>query len=90
MNIAFGLSLLGITLFFQFGKTVITTPDVIEILDYGYITETRLWVRIVEGLISLGLIALGTNRLRHYRKHFKRFANKHTKGLETCDKDKGR
>ncbi len=68
MNIAFGLSLLGITLFFQFGKTVITTPEAIIYLDYGYITETKLWVEIVEGIISLGLITLGINRLLCLRK----------------------
>lgn len=68
MNIAFGLSLLGITLFFQFGRTIITTPEAIVYLGHGYITETRLWVRIVEGIISLGLITLGINRLLYYRK----------------------
>lgn len=66
MVIAFGISFLGITLHFQFGNTVITTPSVIVELDYGYITETRLWVRIIEGMLSLGLITLGGERLRNY------------------------
>ncbi len=65
MNIAFGLSLLGITLFFQFGRTVITTPTAIINLDSGYITEANQVVRIVEGLISIGLIVLGVERLRN-------------------------
>lgn len=69
MNIAFGLSLLMITLWFQFANSVIETPDAIVYMDNGYITETRLWVRVVEGMISLGLITLGINRLLYYRKH---------------------
>lgn len=70
MNIAFGLSLLMITLQFQFGNTVIEVDDPpakIE-LEQGYITEGNQVVRITEGLIALGLITLGIERLRHYRR----------------------
>ena len=70
MNIAFGLSLLMITLQFQFGNTVITVDDppaIIE-LEQGYITEGSQVVRIVEGLIALGLITLGIERLRNGRR----------------------
>jgi len=65
MNIAFGLSLLLITLQFQFGNTVVIVdnpPAIIE-LEQGYITEGSQAVRIVEGLIALGLISLGIERL---------------------------
>ena len=65
MNIAFGLSLLLITLQFQFGNTVVTVdnpPAIIE-LEQGYITESSQAVRIVEGLIALGLISLGIEKL---------------------------
>lgn len=65
MVIAFGISLLMITLQFQFGKTVISTPDAIVNLDHGYITEANQLVRIVEGLLSLGLIILGIERLKN-------------------------
>jgi hypothetical protein len=68
MNIAFGVSLLMITLYFQFGKTAIETPNGIVTLDSGYITEARLWVRIVEGVLSLGLITLGIERIHNRRK----------------------
>ena len=68
MNIAFGLSLLMITLQFQFGKTTITTPEVIVCLDHGYITEANQIVRIAEGLIAIGLITLGIERLMHHRR----------------------
>ena len=70
MNIAFGLSLLMITLQFQFGNTVILVdapPARIE-LGQGYITEGNQAVRITEGLIALGLIVLGIERLKHYRR----------------------
>ncbi len=63
MNIAFGLSLLMITLQFQFGRTVIAVPEAIINLDHGYITEASQVVRIIEGLISVGLVALGIERL---------------------------
>ena len=65
MNIAFGLSLLLITLQFQFGNTVviINNPPAIIELEQGYITESSQAVRIVEGLIALGLISLGIERL---------------------------
>ncbi len=70
MNIAFGISLLMITLQFQFGRTEILVdkiPAIIQ-LDNGYITETRLWVRIIEGLLAIGLIGLGIERLKHNRR----------------------
>jgi len=70
LNIAFGLSLLMITLQFQFGNTVVLVDDPparIE-LGQGYITEPHLWIRLIEGLIALGLIALGIERLKHYRR----------------------
>ena len=65
MNIAFGLSLLIITLQFQFAKTtiVIDDPPAIIKLDNGYITEKNQAIRIIEGIISLGLIGLGVERL---------------------------
>lgn len=59
MNIAFGCAFLMVSLYFQFGKTVITTPEAIIEFDVGYITEERLWVRIMEMGISLALITLG-------------------------------
>lgn len=65
MNIAFGASLLMITLYFQFGKTVIVTPEITVELDSGYITEARLWVRVIEGTLALGLITLGIERIRN-------------------------
>ncbi len=68
MVIAFGLSFLMETVWWQFGKTTIETPSAIINLDYGVIGETRLWVRILEGGISLGLIILGINRLVRYHK----------------------
>ena len=70
MNIAFGLSLLMITLQFQFGKTTIEMDDPpakIE-LEQGYITEGNQVVRVVEGLIALGLIMLGIERLINGRR----------------------
>lgn len=72
MNIAFGLSLLMITLQFQFGHTIIETPNVIVDLKYGYITEPILAVRIIEGLISLGLVWLGIKGTRRVNKIAKR------------------
>jgi hypothetical protein len=73
MVIAFGLCLLMITLQFQFGNTAVviqgeTTdtyilPDMTIYLGQGYITESHLWIRIIEGIISLGLITLGIERL---------------------------
>ena len=74
MNIAFGLSLLMVTLQFQFGRTSFVTPEAIINLDHGYITETSQAVRIIEGIIALGLITLGIERIANYRK-----ANKRTK-----------
>ena len=68
MNIAFGLSLLVLTLQFQFVKTTISTPGAIIKLDHGYVTEPNQVIRIIEGLISLGLIALGIERLKHKEK----------------------
>lgn len=73
MNIAFGLSLLMITLQFQFAKTTITVEDppaIIE-LDSGYITERNQIVRIIEGIASLGLIALGVERIVNKKKQSK-------------------
>ena len=70
LNIAFGLSLLMITLQFQFGNTVVIIDDppaIIE-LERGYITEPHLWIRITEGIIALGLIALGIERLKNGRR----------------------
>jgi hypothetical protein len=70
MNIAFGLCLLMITLQFQFGHTTITVDDppaIIEV-DGGYITERNQVVRIVEGVIALGLVALGIERLHNNRR----------------------
>ena len=63
MNVAFGLSLLMVTLQFQFGNTVIKTPEAIIQLEQGYITEGSLVVRIIEGIIALGLIILGIERM---------------------------
>lgn len=70
MNIAFGLSLLTITLQFQFGNTTIFIEEIPAniALGQGYIAEPHLWIRIMEGLIALGLITLGVERLRHYRR----------------------
>ena len=70
MNIAFGLSLLMITLQFQFAKTtiIVDDPPAIINLDSGYITETNQVVRIIEGAIALGLISLGIERLISGRK----------------------
>jgi hypothetical protein len=68
LNIAFGICLIMITLQFQFGKTTIMTPDAIINLNNGYITETHLWIRIVEGIIGIGLIVLGIERLINRRK----------------------
>ena len=70
MNIAFGLSLLMITLQFQFGNTVITVDDPpakIE-LEQGYITEDNQVVRTIEGLLALGLITLGIERIYNDRR----------------------
>jgi len=73
MNIAFGLSLLMITLQFQFGNTVleIDDPPAIIELEQGYITEGSQVVRIIEGLIALGLITLGIERLCNDRRRKK-------------------
>ncbi len=70
MNIAFGLCLIMITLYFQFGKATIVIEEVPVkfVLDNGYITETHLWVRIVEGIIGIGLITLGIERLINRKK----------------------
>jgi hypothetical protein len=70
MNIAFGLCLLMVTLQFQFGHTTITVDDppaIIEV-DGGYITERSQVVRVIEGVIALGLVALGIERLHKCRK----------------------
>jgi len=69
MNIAFGVCILLISFYFQFGKTTITTPDAIIKLDTGYITETHLWVRIMEIVIGLGLIGLGIERLTNRKRN---------------------
>jgi len=71
MNIAFGLCLLVITIQFQFGKTVITTPSAIIHLNQGYITERSQIIRAIEGLLAIGLITLGAERLRSYNRRFK-------------------
>ena len=63
LNIAFGLCLLMVTLQFQFGRTIITTDLEIIKLEHGYITEANQLVRIIEGLIGIGLVALGIERL---------------------------
>lgn len=70
MNIAFGLSLLMITLQFQFGETtiMIDEPPMKIVLEHGYITEDNLVIRIVEGIISLGLVALGIERVYNTRR----------------------
>jgi len=70
MNIAFGLSLLMITIQFQFGNTTIFIEEIPAniTLGQGYITEPHLWIRVTEGLIAIGLIALGIERLKHYRR----------------------
>jgi len=81
MNIAFGLCILMITLYFQFGKTImhidgyvgnIITPETPFYMDSGYITESRLWVRIIEGAIGLGLVGLGIERMIHRQKKKKK------------------
>jgi hypothetical protein len=64
MNIAFGICLLTVTLHFQFGNTVIDTPEAIVHLEQGYITEGNQVVRIVEGLIAIGLVVLGIERIK--------------------------
>jgi hypothetical protein len=63
-----------ITLQFQFGKTEIKIddPPAIIQLDYGYIAERHLSVRIIEGVLSLGLIALGVERLCQNKKRKKK------------------
>ncbi len=63
MNIAFGVALLMETLYFQFGETVLNVDNIQYTLDSGYITESHLWVRIIEGILSFGLIGLGIERL---------------------------
>lgn len=68
MNIAFGLSLVVVMLYFQFTTTVITTPTAIVELDYAIIAEPVLGVRIVEFIIGLGLIVLGVERLKSYKR----------------------
>lgn len=68
MTIAFGISLLMITLQFQFGKTIIETPEAIIEMDSGYITEQNQIVRVVEGILSLGLISLGVERIVNERR----------------------
>ncbi len=69
MNIAFGISLLMVTLQFQFGKTTITTPSVIVHLDFGYITEPSQTIRVIEFILSIGLIVLGIERIYHHKKN---------------------
>lgn len=74
--VAFGISLLMITLQFQFGHTTITTPEVIVELNHGYITEANQAVRIVEGIIAVGMIALGLERIiTQVRKRKRRVSN---------------
>lgn len=70
MNIAFGLCLLMITLQFQFAKTtiIISDPPAIIKLSSGYITERHLYIRIIEGIIGLGIISLGIERIKNGRK----------------------
>ena len=62
-----------ITLQFQFGNTVleIDDPPAIIELEQGYITEGSQVVRIIEGLIALGLITLGIERLCNDRRRKK-------------------
>ena len=67
----FGVCLLVITLYFHFGRMVITAPTAIIELDHGYITEERLWVRVIEGLIAIGMIKLGIWKLITYRRKTK-------------------
>ena len=67
MVIVFGLAFLMETLYFQFGNTVVTLSNGQQISLGGYIGEPRLWVRIIEGVISLSLITLGIERVRCLR-----------------------
>ena len=67
--VAFGLSFLMVTLYFQFGKTVLTIPNARVILDNGYITENRLWVRVMEFILSLGITTLGMERIINKNKN---------------------
>jgi hypothetical protein len=69
MNIAFGLSFLLEILYWQFGKTTLHVDSFSYTLTSGYITESHLWIRIVEGIIALGLISLGIERLINRKKN---------------------
>jgi|SRR3989304_7028594 len=72
MNIAFGLSLLLITLQFQFGKTTIITPHAIINLDKGYIAEPLWFIRLIEGILSILLILLGVERIKNAKRNDRR------------------
>jgi len=71
MVISFGLALLMETLYFQFGNTVVLLSNGQQISLGGYIGEPRLWVRIMEGVMSIGIIVLGFERLKAYNRRLK-------------------
>jgi len=88
MTIAFGVSLLGISLFFQFGymigeRQIVPNPIIrnetqrLEIDEENskllLLDEPSPVVRGIEIAIALGLITLGTERLLHYKKQNRRF-----------------
>ncbi len=77
MVIAFGVSLLGIMLFFTFGYQLgemrVTVPPFIEIQGAGQtkmllIDEPRPIVRAIEIFLALGLIVLGIERFRNHER----------------------
>ena len=75
MVIAFGVSLLAIMLFFTFGYQLgeIRVEPFIEIQGAGQtkmllIDEPRPYIRVIEILISLGLIILGIERFRNLKR----------------------
>jgi len=69
MVVVFGLAFLMETLYFQLGSTkaLLSNGQILD-LGGGYIYEPRLWVRILEGVLALGLVALGVERLVNYRR----------------------
>ncbi len=76
MVVAFGICLLGLILFFQFGyqlgerkfSPILAQEQMIDTSKMLLINEPNPVVRKIEIAIALGLIVLGIERLKNYKK----------------------
>lgn len=70
--IAFGLSLLGISIFFslgyQYGRVIVdreTGEFILLVID-----EPNVGIRVLEMAMAVGMIVLGFERMRNYKRRF--------------------